>query len=915
MVTGRESRLLLITLCFLLSLFFSTWSYGGNGFYGKKVGTIDFMVESPFQVSYLELINLISISPGTIITSDKVRASMASLNAKGLFKRISLYGETGEGAVHLLFRLEPSVLISTITVNGTRYFSKKEITSRVRLRRGSSLDNLDSEKIRRAVKNVYRKNGYFSPSVTLKIACRTGDGKGELLMEIDEGPRPYIREIKFSGNTHVKDEELLEIMGVEMGALLNMKTFRKKLSKVLSEYKKRGYIFATIGEPVLEEVRKGVSLNISITEGRKVLFTFKGNRQFRSGKLRKVAGLLGMEMIPETDVLEYVRGHLTGFYEEEGYPFAKVEVSRKGEDRILVNISEGGKGYIHSIRFKGNDHIEADELEGVMETSSRKLFSLITGSGIYHAKTFAEDFERIRGYYQSKGYPNALVTLDSVKRGEEGSVIVTIAIVEGDRFTVKEVKWKGVTFFTDTEIEKVVRNVAGVPINYVSAFADGRLIQKLYLDKGFDDCKVAVKFRTNKSDRIIFLSYIVDEGQRFYLGKTVVTGTNDVSSDVVLRELPVKRGEPLGESDLIEFQQRLYRTGLFSGVKIKKFKNDDQGTLNLFVNVKEANSLVLKGGLGYGTRTGYRVSLGGTHKNIDSFGRSVGVTLSISEIEDVFTSELKEPWLFGVNMVGGLAFTAQSTKDPSDSFVVDKVSVTGSLTKEFWERSSFAFQLELERSNTKEVKPGSLLTSEDIGLKNNIILRPILILDLRDDPFITRKGSYNSLVGELGPGFLGSDVNYWKLNGQKSSYFPLKKELVFALSARGGYARSLEHGEVPIEKRFFIGGRTTVRGFRENRLGPLGIDGSPVGGDTMVILNGELRYFINNAFVVGPFVDAGSVWLRNVEGFGFDLRETAGVSFKYLTPAGPISFDVGFKLDKKSEESLTEYHFTIGAAF
>jgi len=205
MVSGRRICLPLIALFLLLILSPSTSSYSGNGFYGKKVGKIRFMIESPFQVSYLELINLISISPGTILTPHKVRASMESLNAKGLFKRISLYGQMERGNVHLMFRLEPSVIITSITVKGAKYFSKNEIISRVRLRRGISLDNVDSENTIRAVKKLYRQNGYFSPRVTMKIACRTKDGKGELLMEINEGPRPYIRELKFSGNTHMKD--------------------------------------------------------------------------------------------------------------------------------------------------------------------------------------------------------------------------------------------------------------------------------------------------------------------------------------------------------------------------------------------------------------------------------------------------------------------------------------------------------------------------------------------------------------------------------------------------------------------------------------------------------------------------------------------------------------------------------------
>ena len=159
-------------------------------------------------------------------------------------------------------------------------------------------------------------------------------------------------------------------------------------------------------------------------------------------------------------------------------------------------------------------------------------------------------------------------------------------------------------------------------------------------------------------------------------------------------------------------------------------------------------------------------------------------------------------------------------------------------------------------------------------------------------------------------------IDYYKLAGQSSWYFPLFRRNTFAVSLRAGMIRPMRNTpEVPIQKRFFLGGRTTVRGFQEEDLGPKGVDGKPIGGDYMFNGNAELRVPIAYGFLVAGFFDAGSVWFQRDPTNGFDLRKSAGLGFRYVTPIGPVSFDYGWKLDRRPGETAGEWHFTIGAVF
>src|SRR5207245_11026722 len=68
--------------------------------------------------------------------------------------------------------------------------------------------------------------------------------------------------------------------------------------------------------------------------------------------------------------------------------------------------------------------------------------------------------------------------------------------------------------------------------------------------------------------------------------------------------------------------------------------------------------------------------------------------------------------------------------------------------------------------------------------------------------------------------------------------------------------------DLPASERFFAGGDTTVRGFALDALGSAGTikDGFPIGGNSLVILNAELRVPVWGAVGAVAFFDAGNVF-------------------------------------------------------
>jgi outer membrane protein insertion porin family len=129
--------------------------------------------------------------------------------------------------------------------------------------------------------------------------------------------------------------------------------------------------------------------------------------------------------------------------------------------------------------------------------------------------------------------------------------------------------------------------------------------------------------------------------------------------------------------------------------------------------------------------------------------------------------------------------------------------------------------------------------------------------------------------------------------------------------------------DLPASERFFAGGDTTVRGFALDQLGAadtIDQNGFPIGGNAVVILNGELRVPLFGGVGVVGFLDTGNVFARTADVDLRQLRSAAGFGLRYRSPVGPIRVDVGFKLNRMdlvagTSEQPYALHISLGQAF
>jgi outer membrane translocation and assembly module TamA len=184
-----------------------------------------------------------------------------------------------------------------------------------------------------------------------------------------------------------------------------------------------------------------------------------------------------------------------------------------------------------------------------------------------------------------------------------------------------------------------------------------------------------------------------------------------------------------------------------------------------------------------------------------------------------------------------------------------------------------------------------------------------VVHDTRDDPVDPRRGHFllNDLL--ISHRVLGGNTLV-KGFVQAATYQLLTAHTLVALSARLGLARTFGEEQllVPKPDRFFAGGDYSLRGFGVDEV-------RPDGGNALILGGVELRRHLIGAFWGAAFAETGNVFPLVSDMSLMDLRYTAGLGLRYKSAVGPLRFDWGYKLDRKTGEKPYHLHFTIGHAF
>jgi len=211
-----------------------------------------------------------------------------------------------------------------------------------------------------------------------------------------------------------------------------------------------------------------------------------------------------------------------------------------------------------------------------------------------------------------------------------------------------------------------------------------------------------------------------------------------------------------------------------------------------------------------------------------------------------------------------------------------------------------------------------ILSDLDTGASRLGFLFGSIVRNRRGSLLNLNSGYIVSADLKLASEMVGSEADFVALGGRWSTVYPVPYFRRWSVAGAVRSAASWGYGDteqIPITQRYLLGGLNSIRGFREDSLGPRGEEGGVIGGDLLLASNLELRYKLSEMFSLLTFFDAGSVFLQDQSFDTSEIREGVGAGVRYISPIGPIGFDIGHPLDERDGEPSVRFHFTIGANF
>lgn len=867
---------------------------------GAIVGEIE--INGLYSMEKKEFLDLLDIRTDNPIDSEKIRQGIKRAFLKGVFEDISIEAIDGE-RTKVTIHVKEKDFIEKISIERDYGVSRRFIKNNFLLKEGEVMRYDMIEAAIEKLRNGIAMRGFPKASITAEIERLKKPYRINICLRVNTGEPERIKMIMVSGGA----EEIKRIMSLSEGDVYDQLELGKDIEKIKAYYKKNGYFRPVVG---LSTFIDG-TLTISVNPGKRLIISTEGNSALSTKTLLKVMPFFEDEDFND-DIVEETVSRILSLYHAKGYLFAQIApVITSKDDLINLNffISEGKKVKLRAITFSG---------VSLPENNLKEIMSLKEGS-IYNPDFVNTDREAIEGFYNALGYLMASVE-EFQTRYEESSqeMDISIRIHEGLNTEIEKVDIVGTNLVSEEEVRKTVRIKPGDPYNEVD-ISDARYrINDLYNVHGLLDVIVTVK--RNFEGQKVSLVFQIDEGNVTFFGKTIVTGNYRTRYDVIKREEKHLEGTPFDYSLLTKERQGIYKLGLFTKVDMEMLDRYDHKR-DILIKLNEGNAGAVEFGFGYGDFERFRGFFDLSYRNLWGMNRQASLRFELSSIEKRFILQYLEPWFLDKQMPFRIFLIYEDKEELNFDtreilYRLNRYGATAGVEKKLSDTLKAELYCEFSLINTFDVQPDVVLSKEDTGTLAISGLRPGIVFDTRDNPFDPKKGVLSGISLKVTSPFLLSESNFMKFLVHGSTYQQLSKRFVLALSLRSGLAWGYhDTEELPIVERFFLGGRTTVRGYRQDTLGPKGPDGNPTGGDAFLCGNLELRSSLGKSIGIVAFLDGGNVWQKAKNIDAGDLKYSTGLGFRYNTPVGPISIDYGHKLKREKAESSGELHFSIGHAF
>lgn len=620
---------------------------------------------------------------------------------------------------------------------------------------------------------------------------------------------------------------------------------------------------------------------------------------------------------------------------------------------LIAMAADNGGMQIRKLRFVGIEAIKKKEMAATLAIQAPPVWKVWADRPTATRQEVEEDALRIKQYYQSQGYYEAVVTHTVTPIGPETSpdsskkphaekqiqkVDVTFHIKEGPPVLIREITIHGLSLKTATDeaaIKSQIPLETGKPFIAEDYEQAKILARKALGNEGYPFATVTGRATVDLNDNRADITLNIQPGERYVFGDIRVSGHEAfVKEEVIRRAVVISRGEPYSSKAMDESRANLFDLTIFKTAVIKAGEPDEENkTLPVDIVVKPRKKQSVKFGVGYGTDDGLRLQGAWAYRNLTGRADRLSVRARRSDIMENIYGEYLFPYFLSSR--NDLATTAGYEREERDYYTLNKtVSETflyHKLKPPHWLISA-GYKLEANRpENIQAADSGTVIDPRDtesflVSSANYAVERSTV-----DDVLHSTKGSVVRLSLENAAGYLGSEVTYLRPGLEAKAFVPLPWRMVLAVRADFQTIKKAEDTDyIPISKQFFMGGSKSVRGYGYEKMGVIDHNDAVVdiSGLSSFMANVELRFPVYKDLGGVTFLDSGALSRDSFHADLSNLRYAAGLGLRYYTIIGPVQLDFGYKLNPAkraiSDDPLLislankdrwYLHFNIGQTF
>jgi outer membrane protein insertion porin family len=895
------------------------------------------------------------------------------LMSTGVFSNIEVIERNNESGSGRELVLIGSILrrIHGIQITGNSVLSTSDITHTLNVTAGQAFERKNLLASAGELREDYERRGYHNARVEIEFSL-PNDNEVNVKVAITEGNPVRVTEVAVDS----PNESLNSALARMARSLKNRKLtedelidFQKNVSDYLHDHR---YLTARISNPSVttNAERTQAKLVYSIENPYRYEFRFSGNNYFSEGVIdSKLEGerLSGATASPAPDMAELIRR----LYQGAGFANVEVDYTEEhgnAEDpyRYLISfkVTEHPRVRIKKIEITGNISRPESYYTGFIQSSSSDLI----GSGFYNRRDIDEGTKKLITELQNQGYLRAKIQSQRADYSKDRTTVsIALNVEEGPLTQVRQIRFEGTDSFASSQLQALIKIKPGAALSLKDLEESIKTLKEFYHDQGYLEMRILNEGERNKivtyndTNTQATIDIQIYEGPRILVHEITIKGNTFTKDYVIRRELTFKPGDVLTPTNINDSLSRLQSLGYFAHVSIRTLEEGSSiADRTVQIELEEANPGLLAIGAGATnerqlTLRGY---VGASYRNIGGTGRGVVLRVDpkystdpeISYLENRETFSYLEPYIFGdrnlgrVNVIRDQSYYGKYGPDPAHQSVeILETNSVGFILERDLARHIKLTYTAYNFSNRKSFdrKSFQILQTLNVGKTG-----PLVEFDFRDNPFYPSKGSYSFISGEYSDPLLGSSddatqtVNFWKTVGSYTFYqrlAPSNPDWVWATSLRGGYLQNISgkpQSGVPSEEAFFLGGRSTIRGYdsgNDERIPSnydLGITDvlqyQMRTHSEMFLVKTELRFPIWRNFPVGPlggvaFYDGGAVYLHDPGVLtGDPYRSAIGCGIRISTPVGPLNLEYGWKLDRQytkqnTLEQVGAFHFSIGS--